>query len=220
MNDTNDTNDTSPSFERHILREERTRNDGTTWVQLEIRLHGGRLSICGSAGYILTHAQARQQAHEFWASYWDEISEDERKEHRERLGCRNGNGFARRVLAADGDYHGLDVERETENDVYVLHSCGQIRDELAEWFPEAEPLFAWHLNDMRPDCVHQEQAVKDGRAEYKLSEPCEVCGYRYGHAWTERVLPPEIVTLAQTLLADECVYARPSGRLMPPPTRR
>ena len=185
-------------MQRKILRE-----NGREWCELEIRLQDGRLSICGSSGYILTRAQAKREASESWASYYDEVSDDERRELNRRLGCRSPNGFARRIAEADGELHGLDVHKEYRSRVFVTSSCGQIREDLQRWFPEAQPLFPWHLNDMRPGCEHQEQAERDGREQYTTGEACEVCGYRYGSEWRKRELPTDIVCLAETICQDE-----------------
>jgi ribosomal protein L37E len=40
---------------------------------------------------------------------------------------------------------------------YYLLSCGQITDYIKEFFPEVGPYLKWHLNDMKPDCEHQEK---------------------------------------------------------------
>lgn len=187
-------------MQRKILR-----HDRNEWCELEIRLQDGRLSICGSSGYVATAAQAKREARESWASYYEEIGDDERRALNRRLGCRSPNGFARRVAEVDGELHGVDVHSELDGGrrVLITTSCGQIRDELQRWFPEAQPLFPWHLNDMRPGCEHQEQAERDGREQYTIGEACEVCGYRYGSEWRKRELPTDIVCLAETICQDE-----------------
>jgi hypothetical protein len=184
-------------MERKILRE-----NGSEWCELEIRLQDGRLSICGATGYILPRARAKREARESMASYYDEVSDDERRRLNEKLGCRSANGFARRVAEEDGELAGLDVHKEYCRRVLITSSCGQIREDLQRWFPEAAPLFPWHLNDMRPGCEHQEQAERDGREQYTTGEACEVCGYRHGSAWQTRELPAEIVQLAETVCQD------------------
>jgi len=57
----------------------------------------------------------------------------------------------------------------------------------------------WHLNHMRAGCEHQ-RAAKWGRE--RLSEPCPVCGYRWGHAWLKEELPPEVVKIVNEWVAD------------------
>ena len=48
----------------------------------------------------------------------------------------------------------------------------------------------YHLNDMHPECVHQEEAG----IRKLLGQECPVCGYKYGHGWTYRPIPEEILT--------------------------
>lgn len=184
-------------MERKVLRQ-----NGSEWCELEIRLRDGRLSICGAGGYVVSRAQAKREARESMANYWDETTAEDREQLGKRLGCRSANGFARRVVEADGELAGVEVHSEDGNRVLVTSSCGQIREELARWFPEAAPLFGWHLNDMRPDCEHQEQAVRDGREPYEVGDYCEVCDYRYGSEWKRRELPASIIELAETVCRD------------------
>ena len=185
------------------MRRTITRHADGEWCEIEIKLRDGRLSICGSAGYVLTPAQARREAHEMNASLYDELSDDERRDFNRRLRCRSANGFARRIAECDGEYAGIDVHGELDDGrVLVTTSCGQIREELQKWFPEAADLYPWHLNDMRADCEHQEAAVAGGRERYECGDVCEVCGYRYGSAWLKRDLPAEIVALAETVCQD------------------
>lgn len=69
----------------------------------------------------------------------------------------------------------------------------------------------WHLNDMRPGCVHQRgygwdaMHVLESRGRYagmsrarqkafkRIDRPCPVCGYRYGSAWLTEELPADVV---------------------------
>jgi hypothetical protein len=47
----------------------------------------------------------------------------------------------------------------------------------------------WHLNDMQPGCEHQRaQAAKPA-----ISEPCPVCGYKYGTAWLKEDVPEDVL---------------------------
>lgn len=57
------------------------------------------------------------------------------------------------VLAICGEYGTIRADG-TE----ALVSCGPIREELSRFFPEAQPHFKWHLNDMNAGCVHQREA--------------------------------------------------------------
>lgn len=131
------------------------------WCSLELRLENGRLSICGSAGHVATRAQAKRMAIESWISYFEE-------DEREIASMRKRYG--RTVL--------------------VMHSCGQIREELLAWFPEVAPYLKWHLNDMRAECEHQE-----ARGETWTTHPsavCPDCGYSLGSAWKKRELPADV----------------------------
>jgi hypothetical protein len=48
----------------------------------------------------------------------------------------------------------------------------------------------WHFNFMRAGCEHQRASDR----QYEISEPCEVCEYRYGSAWLHEDLPSEVLT--------------------------
>ena len=56
----------------------------------------------------------------------------------------------------------------------------------------------WHLNDMKAGCEHQELF---GWNDYKKhpSEPCPICGYKYGSAWNKRELPQAIIDFLEWL---------------------
>ena len=97
----------------------------------------------------------------------------------------------------DGEYHGLDVHKEEDGRVYLLESCGQIREDLQRWFPQLVPLFPWHLNDMHAECEHQE-----ARGETWSTHPnaeCPDCGYTLGSAWKRRELPAEVLAAVEAL---------------------
>jgi hypothetical protein len=99
-------------------------------------------------------------------------------------------------------------------------SCGQCDEELEEigafhtgWSKETVKKLRqvwndWHLNHMRPGCVHQAEwdtskmletpdgEVKEagwvttsGHPEGLLNKPCPVCGYKYGSAWNKEAVP-------------------------------
>lgn len=137
-----------------------TRRKGNEFCTLEVELseHDGktRLSICGVAGEILKRNEAKRQSLEYWESFFEDnpnelIAMNERCNKR----FRSAKSAAKFVLATDGDFHGLDVTEETDNEVFTCHSCGQIREELGRFFPEAIPYFQYHLNDMNAGCTHQ-----------------------------------------------------------------
>ncbi|MBW2672456.1 MAG: hypothetical protein JRD89_03450 [Deltaproteobacteria bacterium] len=182
-------------MERKIMRRK-----GNEFCELTIRLHEGRFTMTGTAGEILSERGARRETLAYWESYFEE-SPEEIYAMNERCGrqFRTARGAAKFVIESDGEYHGLDVVEEDGDEVYVCHSCGQIRDEIARFFPEAAPYFAWHLNDMRAECEHQE-----ARGETYKTHPgaiCPDCGYALGSAWTRRELPAEVVTWAETFAA-------------------
>lgn len=77
---------------------------------------------------------------------------------------RNGKGLELSIcgtegrLVADGPLHGLDVDGKADDGrPAVVESCGQIREELGRWFPEAVPFFRYHLNGMNAGCAHQRE---------------------------------------------------------------
>ena len=188
-------------MERSIMRRR-----GREFCQLEIRLVGERFTICGTAGVVLSEREARRESRDFWTSFFEEA--DNLAEFNERWGrrFRSPEGAARHLIGCDGDFSGLDVVREDDGEVYVAHSCGQIRDEIADFFPEAVPYFRWHLNDLHAECEHQE-----ARGESYHTHPgaeCPDCGWRLGHGWHKRELPEHVVEWAETFgLGDDEVAA-------------
>lgn len=191
-----------------------TRQRQGEFCQLHIRLQDGRLSLSGTAGQVLSARGAKREARAYWQSYFEDAPEQILDLNR-RFGRRftSAAGAARFVVETDGAYHGLDVVSEQDGRVLCAHSCGQIREQLAEWFPEAVPYFRWHLNDMHAECEHQE-----ARGESYQTHPDAECfdegcdrglvsdglgrlqrrGYKIGSAWTKRELPREVVRWAKT----------------------
>lgn len=130
----------------------------TLEVEVRVREDGFKsLSICGTAGRVLTPAKARKTALQYWESFFEDQPE-ERHAMNERTGknFRSAKSAAKFVVQTDGEYHGLDASMEQDNQVFVAESCGQIREELLRFFPEVEPYLKWHLNDMHAGCEHQE----------------------------------------------------------------
>jgi hypothetical protein len=170
------------------------------FCQLEVELRDGdkgpELSICGSAGVIVTKDVAREQALAYWASYFEEDDAARMRLIDEREEYMTAEQAAQHVLDVDGELHGVDVIQEDGDDVYVLTSCGQIRTELADFFPEAVPFFRFHLNGMRAECEHQE-ARGEGYDTHG-SVVCLECGYALGTGWQRRELPPEVIQWAKT----------------------
>ncbi len=150
---------------------------GNRFCVAEIRLKDGRFSICGIAGRIVTRAQAKREAIEYWEDYFkDEPANINEMNQRCGSNCRTALSAAKYVLSVDGEFHGLDAYRETGGKVYLTESCGQIRDELAEFFPWIVPFFAYHLNDMKAGTVEQEKAIAEWQATgatYSHEAACE-----------------------------------------------
>jgi hypothetical protein len=185
----------------HRRKEMRVNDDGE-FCRLEVELRdqgrGPELSICGTAGYVLTEKQAELEAHEFWASYFDEVERCGTESIEEMTGrtFEDGDEFADHIANVDGELSGLDVVAEEDGKVFVCHSCGQIRDEIARFFPEATQFFRFHLNGMHAGCVHQ-----DARGETYQNNPdaeCLECGWKLGHGWDHRELPEAVVEWAKT----------------------
>ncbi len=179
------------------MKREIMRKIANEYCTLEIKLENGRLSICGHYGHIVTESEARKLALEYWQSHFDD-EPGEIMDMNKRCGTRftSSRGAAKYVLSIDGEYHGLDVDREEDNCVYLLESCGQIHEELVRFFPEAKPYLKWHSNDMRAECEHQEL-----RGETWKTHPnaiCPDCRYKLGSAWTKRELPSEVIQWAGT----------------------
>jgi hypothetical protein len=137
-----------------------TRRKGNEFCTLEVELteRDGkqRLSITGMHGEILKRNTAKKQALENWISYFeDQPAEIHSMNARFGKHFRSPRSAAKFVLACDGEFHGLDVANEDGKEIFTVHSCGQIREELTRFFPEYEPYFQYHLNDLNAGCTHQ-----------------------------------------------------------------
>ena len=88
-------------------------------------------------------------------------------------------------------------------------SCGQIYDTLKspdlklnkDWTTEMVAQLRyiwtrWHLNDMRAGCEHQRELGWTKYDEHP-SEPCPVCGYKYGTQWLKEDLPESVVSVLE-----------------------
>lgn len=136
-----------------------TRTKGTKYCTLDLELsEAGRLSICGSEGTIIPVKKARHEALNYWIGFFED-QPSERVAMNERCGTayRSARAAAKYVLDTDGELHGLDVEKAVGQNVYVVESCGQIRETVTAFFPEVAPIMKWHLNDMHAGCEHQEE---------------------------------------------------------------
>ena len=81
---------------------------------------------------------------------------------------------------------------------------GQCIDDIAALYSDNDAVVRlcqlwrrWHLNNMRPGCEHQRASER----VYEVSEPCEVCDYRYGSAWLHEDMPAEALAEVQSLIA-------------------
>lgn len=149
------------------MRREITRERDGEYVTLSIDTESGRpphLSITGESGDVATEAQARRMALANWEQYFED-GPDELRELQERVGHRWGpKRMAQHVLDTDGEYHGIGVTGDglRRGTVHVAHSFGQIRTELAEWFPEATFLFPYHLTstaDLPPEILRAAECI-------------------------------------------------------------
>jgi hypothetical protein len=147
------------AFSRKILR---TRN--SRFCEVQIKLEDGCLSVCGTEGRIIPDKVAKKEALAYWISFFeDNAGEIQAMNQRCGSRCITPRGAAKYVLANDGELHGLDVFREYNQHVYLVESCGQIRETIAEWFPQVVPLFDHHLNGLKAACEHQEAEGWDKR---------------------------------------------------------
>lgn len=181
------------------LRRNIRRIEGNEFCDLNIELRTDdngfiELSLTGTCGEIINRAQAKSNALDYWESFFDE-SPEELRDMGKRLGkrFRSSRAAAKFVLDTDGEFHGLDVIDEQDNKVFICNSCGQIQNEIARFFPEAMPYFKWHLNGLHAGCEHQDEL---GWSHNDIGNPCPVCGYKWGSAWTKRELPPEVIKWA------------------------
>jgi hypothetical protein len=58
----------------------------------------------------------------------------------------------------------------------------------------------WHLNNLKAGCEHQRALGWDkGGYDQHPSEPCPVCGYKYGSAWRRVEVPQDVINFLETL---------------------
>ncbi len=140
----------------------RTRGKRYCTIEIELKpcqgLETGRLSITGEEGRIVSVANAKKEAIQYWKSFFEE-NRGELHAMNDKCGTnfRSALSAAKYVLRVDGPFHGLDATDMHDGTVRVLESCGCMHETLGEWFPEFAPLFAWHLNDMNAGCEHQDK---------------------------------------------------------------
>lgn len=56
----------------------------------------------------------------------------------------------------------------------------------------------WHLNDLESGCEHQQIMGWDKYDDHP-SEPCPICGYKYGTAWNTKPLPKAVIEFLEAL---------------------
>lgn len=130
-----------------------TKSINNTFCSLEVR-NNGYFSITGSCGQIVSRAQARKMARDYRISFFEEMPEeiaDMGRRFNRRF--RSPGAAAKFVLDTDGEFHGLDIEMEDENNIYIIESCGQIIDSIREFFPWISPFLSLHLRENVPNCV-------------------------------------------------------------------
>lgn len=189
-------------------------------IKVELRDRGKdlELSICGEAGHVMDDEYAQMQAREYWITFFEDSPEELESMGDEFEG--DPEAAANFVLEMDGEYHGLDVvcpsnicdmngysTDDFEDHVFSVHSCGQIRNDLETFFPEAQPYFRFHLNSMSRLCEHmqeyslvlqddlQEQGY-DPKAAKEIADSalmrvpkCRVCDAEPGSQWWTEKLP-------------------------------
>jgi hypothetical protein len=169
-------------------------------LEVEVRAEdtGPVLSICGVHGRVVKRAVAKREALEYWASYFEDCP-DAIIEMNRRFNRRftSTTGAARFVVECDGEFHGLDVMIDADKRVYIGESFGQIRETIAEWFPEAIPFLPYHLNNMNAACEHQ-RAQGMTWITHPLNE-CEVCEHELGKSWIYEPLPENVIEWAKSV---------------------
>lgn len=91
--------------------------------------------------------------------------------------------------------------------VYVVDRCGQIRDDIARFFPEVTPYFKWHLNGMHAGCEHQAEA---GWRNLTYTE--HEYAQKRGVAWSPMrgvVVVPEAFTVSDGTFVPPDVMCQP-----------
>jgi len=68
----------------------------------------------------------------------------------------------------------------------------------------------WHLNDLRPYCIHQKEFLLENVGTTKISyddamefeelRKCSICGYEYGSGWRYEPLPKDVEDFILSIL--------------------
>jgi len=136
----------------NTMKRTQRRERDSAWCEVEVELEGtpqpARLSIHGREGRIVSRTSACAESQEYWESNFADPTEIRMLNAEFNKRFRSPASAARFLRSVDGEMCGLDVHDEDlkANKVYLIESCGQIRDVIAQWFPEVVPYFKWHLN--------------------------------------------------------------------------
>ena len=111
-------------------------------------------------------------------------------------GRRNCKATLEWELTSDGEFTmSANIWNPRETDIYC---GGQCVDEVASYFPYnakvqrmVEIWRRWHLNDSQAGCEHQRTLGWKSYDEHP-SEPCPVCGYKYGTSCLKEEIPQDI----------------------------
>jgi hypothetical protein len=96
------------------------------------------------------------------------------KDGKQRLSVCGSTGHMSRTANARDDVYRL-MTIDNKGIYLILESCGQIREDLDNWFPEYKENFKWHLNDMNPGCIHQREMDWHSCQGYHNTDKNEVC---------------------------------------------
>lgn len=130
------------------------RRTGKHWCEVTMKVDEGEFTMSGLYGQVLTREQAKEEAFEYWRSFFEDQPEELGKlvARFPEAACGYGNDAASSaanfVLETDGEFHGVEVHIDEENRVLAVRGGGQCREEINKWFPEVKKLWKWHLNNL------------------------------------------------------------------------
>lgn len=72
--------------------------------------------------------------------------------------------------------------------------------DAAKWLQFLDIWHLWHLNDLHSGCEHQRKLrwEKDGYDKHP-SEPCPICGYKFGTNWHTISVPKDVLNFIKSL---------------------
>lgn len=126
-----------------------------------------------------------------------------------RIGSHPQTGSTFCKIEFDGERLSITGVEGPKADGNCKGSCGQIVDSIEietfapGWTAADLNNFKnvwqrWHLNDMRAGCEHQRELGWKSYDEHP-SEPCPVCGYKYGSKWLKEVVPGAVIEFLKSL---------------------